>query len=253
MFPPEDRPQTTMHSYETIRAALELSAAGAKSPEIAHRLGVPRRTVSDWLSGVLPHAVDAPARCLDHGVGLGPEYVYLLGLYLGDGCISSHRRGVYRLEIVLDVNYQGIIASAAEAMRNVRPGPVLTQLRPQNCVEVSSYWKCWPSLFPQHGPGRKHARSIVLADWQRELVERWPDQLLRGLIHSDGGRFRNTGRNNWTCPRYTFTNHSADIRDISCRACDALRVRWTPSGQYVIYVSREADVARLDEFIGPKR
>ena len=242
-----------MHSYENIRAALELSAAGASATEIGRRLGVPRRTASDWLRGLLPHAADAAARCVDHGASLGPDYVYLLGLYLGDGWISSHRRDVYRLRIALDVRYPGIIASAVDAMRNVRPGPVLTQLRPQNCVEVSSYWKCWPCVFPQHGRGRKHDRAIALEDWQRELDDGWPDQLLRGLIHSDGCRFRNTGWNNWTCPRYTFTNRSSDIRSIFCRACDALGVRWTPSGRYVIYVSRKVDVAHLDEFIGPKR
>jgi hypothetical protein len=40
----------------------------------------------------------------------------------------------------------------------------------------------------------------VLEDWQHELVARSPDLLLRGLIHSDGCRFINTGRN-WTNPR----------------------------------------------------
>jgi len=97
-----------MHSYETIRAALELSDAGANQTEIGRQLGIPRRTVSDWLRGVLPHAADAPAKCLDHDADLGREYIYLLGLYLGDGCISSHRRGVYRLRIVLDVKYRNV-------------------------------------------------------------------------------------------------------------------------------------------------
>lgn len=185
--------------------------------------------------------------------GTRPDYVYLLGLYLGDGCISAHRRGVYRLRIYLDMKYPGIVGSAAEAMSVVRPGPVLKQLRPQNCFEVSAYWKCWPCVFPQHGQGRKHDRPIVLAAWQQILADRWPQDLLRGLIHSDGCRFQNTGRGNWLCPRYTFTNHSRDIREIFCRACDVLELRWTASGRYVIYVSRKADVARRDEFIGPKQ
>ena len=158
-----------MHPYETIRAALALSAAGANHTEIGGGVGVPRRTVSDWIRGLLADATDGRTSCLNHAAGLGSDYVYLLGLYLGDGCISSHRRDVYRLRIVLDVKYPGIIASAAEAIGSVHPGPVLTQLRPQNCVEVSSCWKCWPCRFPQHGPGRKHEQPIVLIDWQQEL------------------------------------------------------------------------------------
>ncbi|PZS14554.1 MAG: hypothetical protein DLM64_01470, partial [Solirubrobacterales bacterium] len=35
-----------------------------------------------------------------------------------------------------------------------------------------------------------------------KLVERWPEQLVRGLIESDGCRFQNTGRGNWSWPRY---------------------------------------------------
>ena len=124
-------------------------------------------------------------------------------------------------------------------------------MRPRNCVEVYAFWKCWPHLFPQHGPGRKHEQPIVLADWQEELVDRWPEQLLRGLIQPDGCRFENTGTN-WSWPRYGFKQVSADIRNIFCRACDQLGVHWTEA-KTTIYVSRKADVAILDEFIGPKR
>ncbi len=182
---------------------------------------------------------------------LSPVYVYLLGLYLGDGCIASHPRGVYRLRIVLDLKYPGIIKAAADAMRAMHDGKALVQRRPEKCVEVSSYWKHWPCLFPQHAPGRKHERRIVLTDWQ-QIVVRSSDQLLRGLIHSDGHRFINTGRNNWSCPRYGFTQVSTDIQGIFCNACDLLNLHWTKSGNQTIYVSRKADVERMDTFIGPK-
>jgi hypothetical protein len=92
-----------------------------------------------------------------------------------------------------------------------------------------------------------------MTGWQQKLVERWPAAFLRGLIHSDGCRFTNTGRNNWVCPRYGFSQKSDDIREIFCDACDRLGVRWTRAGAYTIYVSRKADVAKLDTFIGPKR
>ena len=240
-----------MHSFRTVRAALELAAGGATATEIARELSVPRRTVVDWLRGAFPRSVRGTAECATHADRLGPEYVYLLGLYLGDGCLSRHHRGVYRLRIVLDVKYPGIIDSAASAIGDVRPGRVLAQLRPENCVEVSAYWKCWPCLFPQHGAGRKHQRRIELTDWQTTLVDRWPEQLLRGLIHSDGCRFQTTGTN-WSWPRYSFSQVSDDIRTIFCDACDRLGLRWT-AARTTIYVSRKADVAILYEFVGPKR
>ena len=94
----------------------------------------------------------------------------------------------------------------------------------------------------------------------QELAERWPEALLRGMIQSDGCRFiNNRGRSDtWTTPRYAFGNVSTDVTSIFCTACDRLGLRWTaafPSDERkaeTIYVSRKADVARMDEFIGPK-
>jgi hypothetical protein len=249
-----------MHPLSTVQAAIQLGERGLNATEVGRKLGVPRGTVRDWLAGRVPSvATRSPDACDQcghvHRFDLVTEsYVYILGLYLGDGCISSHRRGVYRLRITLDLKYPEIIRSAASAMAEVRDGKSAVQRRQsERCVEVYSYWKAWPCLLPQHGLGKKHERAIVLTSWQLELVERWPEQLLRGLIHSDGHRFINTGRCGWVCPRYWFSQVSEDIRGIFCHACDLLGLRWTRSGERTIYVSRKADVAKLDEFIGPNR
>ncbi len=75
---------------------------------------------------------------------------------------------------------------------------------------------------------------------------------MRGLIHSDGCRAINTERGGWANPRYSFANLSTDVHAIFREACNRLQVRWT-AAPGLTYVSRKADVARLDEFIGPKR
>ncbi len=185
---------------------------------------------------------------------LSSAYVYLLGLYLGDGCISEHRRKVFRLRIALDMKYQGIVEECAATMQAVVPwNKVHQQLTPKNYVEVHAYSKSWPCLFPQHGPGKKHEREIVLTNWQQGLVDLAPELLVRGLIHSDGCRFINTGSYGWRSPRYVFTNFSDDIKRIFCDACDQLDLHWTVAPPKSVYVSRKADVAKLDEFVGPKR
>jgi hypothetical protein len=229
-------------------------------------------TVRDWHAGNVPRhsrflrpgqVVPPPCPSCGHDkhryAGLARAYAYLLGLYLGDGTISRARRGVFKLRIVLDVKYPGIVRACAAAMGVTLPGSKVGQLRkPTNCIEVYSYSRSWPCLFPQHGPGAKHTRRIWLADWQQELAERWPEAVLRGLVHSDGHRFINTGRGNWRHPRYGFANVSTDITSIFCTACDKLGLRWTAafpkdeSKAVTVYVSRKADVARMDEFIGPK-
>ena len=188
---------------------------------------------------------------MDHQFGLLPStYAYLLGLYLGDGCISPGRRQVYRLRVSLDARYPGIIDECAHAIHAIAPRNRVGRLSHDTWIVVYSYSKCWPCFFPQHGPGMKHQRRIELLDWQRTLVRRDPELLLRGLIHSDGCRFTNTGTN-WICPRYAFSNASDDIRRIFCDACDLLGVRYTFAPR-TVYVSRKTDVEVLDRFIGPK-
>jgi hypothetical protein len=246
------------HPRARVEEALRLRSHGLTARVIGERLAVPRGTISSWINGHVPaFRVPGEGQCLTcgdvrHRFGELPDaYVYLLGLYLGDGCIAAHPRGVYRLRVILDSAYPKIIAEASRAMRAVRPISKVGKVKRPGCVEVSSYWKGWPCLFPQHGPGRKHRRRIEFHTWQRELASRMPDLLLRGLIHSDGCRFMNTGSGGWRNPRYSFTNLSEDIRSIFTDACDLMDLRWTSAGR-TIYVSRKADVARMDTFIGPK-
>jgi hypothetical protein len=180
-------------------------------------------------------------------------YGYLLGLYLGDGWISSMPKGVFKLRIVLDMKYPEIIEECAEAMARMRhaaraaPGRVSRV----GCIEVTSHWKHWPCLLPQHGSGRKHLRPIVLTAWQRQIATEYPERLLRGLIQSDGSRDLNFV-NGKAYPRYQFSNESLDIRNIFIDACERLGIHWTTPTHKVVSISRRPDVDTLDGFIGPK-
>ncbi len=186
-----------MHSAPAVGEAMTLRAQGLGARRIAARMGLPVSTVRDWLAGRVPRTFQGPDPCSHEFAALAGSYAYLLGLYLGDGCLSLHPRGVYKLRIALDLRYPRIIASASQAMEEIKGGHVAVQRRlHENCVDVHAYWKCWPCLFPQHGPGPKHKRAIELTDWQQQIADRWPKQiadrwpkhLLRGLIHSDGCR-----------------------------------------------------------------
>jgi hypothetical protein len=132
--------------------------------------------------------------------------------------------------------------------------------RERRCVRVVADSSRWPEAFPQHGPGRKHERRIELADWQREIVDRFPYEFVRGLLHSDGCRTVNrfttrlpSGRvAEYAYPRWFFSNRSADIRTLFCEYCERLGIRWTQSNARNISVSHRDSVARLDSFVGEK-
>src|SRR5438876_978162 len=95
--------------------ALELIEAGVNDCEIARRLGVARTTVRDWRKP--PYARGEVETCSRCWLATKPirltagDYAELLGLYLGDGCIS-HAARTQRLRISLDAKYPGIIANA---------------------------------------------------------------------------------------------------------------------------------------------
>jgi hypothetical protein len=181
----------------------------------------------------------------------------LLGVYLGDGYLVHTRRGVYRLRVACDLLHLNIAWWIALAIEDIRGRRAALQPRMHSrALDVSSYWKHWPCLLPQHGPGRKHARRIALVPWQQRIVDARPDQLVLGLIHSDGSRHINRikhPKRTYEYVRYEFTNRSDDIKRIFCDACDALGVQWRVMNRDSISVARRDSVAKLDQFVGPKR
>ena len=183
--------------------------------------------------------------------GLGCAYPYLLGLYLGDGMLSPSHRGVWRLRISLDAKYPRIIERAKSAVLDVG-GRSVGEARRPGCVEVYGYWKHWICLFPQHGPGPKHARRVALTDWQVGMAMVHPEGLLAGLIHSDGCRCVNRVKGH-DYPRYFFSNLSADIRATFVWACTLVGVDCRADGARNISVARRDSVAILDNLVGPKR
>lgn len=124
---------------------------------------------------------------------------------------------------------------------------------------VTSYYRHWPHLFPQHGPGVKHNRRIALEPWQQDIVDAHPWEFIRGLVHSDGCRVTN-----WTTrlvggetkryeyPRYFFTNLSTDIRRLYTDTLDKVGVNWKRANAYNVSVARKSSVALMDTHVGPK-
>jgi len=85
-------------------------------------------------------------------------------MYLGDGYVVHHRRGVYRLTITLDAKYPGIVSECRKAIEAVMPmGKVGIQFRfGGTCAWVVNSSKQWPCLLPQHGAGRNTSASFGL-------------------------------------------------------------------------------------------
>jgi hypothetical protein len=251
-----------MHSADVYVQARRLISAGMPDRDIARVLGVPRQTVRTWRGRGSPRherrAVATPLwRPHDEAA-----YAYLLGLYLGDGHIT-HRARVCFLRLSLDLRYESILTEATAAIEATVATPVRRYKfdRESDAIVLQASHPAWPFVFPQHGPGVKHDRPIVLVDWQRAVTHRHPGLFIRGLIHSDGCRTINrfstllpSGRTaDYEYVRYFFSNLSADIRALFCEHCELLGIRWTQSNPRNISVSHRDSVAKLEEIVGPKR
>ncbi len=229
-------------------------------------MGIARATVRNWIALGETSVLSRRERCNQHTGDEHrctatneldePAYAYLLGQYLGDGCISPMRSS-FRLRITCCDAYPRIIEECAESIRRVRLGGRVGFVACPGCTEVSNYWFHWPCLLPHGDGGVKHRRSIELKDWQRAIaVDRYPELLLRGLIHSDGwrgiNRVRGANGSAYAYPRYQFSNRSADIKQLFCEACDRLGVEWRRMNAVAISIASKRSVALLDEFAGAK-
>jgi hypothetical protein len=245
-----------MHPASTRQEALDLMARGLNDCQVADRLGVPRRTVRDWRHP-RPRANRAATcpRCwrpTRRVVFTPDDYAELLGLYLGDGHISSQPR-TERLRLMLDAKYPRIVDEAEAMLRRCFPDNRVCRLfrHEGRMVVLVLYHGHLSCLFPQHGPGKKHERRIRLEAWQWALVQCAPWAFLRGCIRSDGCSFVNrTGPYEYIS--YAFANSSDDIRELFVDVCRLVDLAVRP-GSPTVRINRRDSVARLLEHVGMKR
>ncbi|MBC3191564.1 helix-turn-helix domain-containing protein [Pseudonocardia sp. C8] len=248
-----------MYPREAVDDALLLFAGGVSRVEISRRLGIPAATVRHWIRGSRRSrpAETACFRCA--GTAIPESYAYMLGMYLGDGHIVVGRRGVQSLSVFGDDMWPGVLDEVEAGMADLMRGAVC-RVRRQGCTQVKSYSKHWTCLFPQHGPGMKHTRSIRLEEWQQQIVDARPELFLKGLFHSDGCRTTNRVRSRrpdgpvreYAYPRWFFYNTSDDIMRMAEAALDQLCIAHRRARPNVLSVARRDAVAALDRAIGPK-
>jgi hypothetical protein len=217
-----------MHSPAVRAQAMKLADAGFNDCDIARRTGIARTTIRDWRRPRYtrrepPTPGTLCPRCWRSSTPMSfstSDYAELLGLYLGDGYIVRMPR-TFRLRIYLDSRYRCVVEGSKALLRRCFPsnmvGSVLAHDGRMTILNV--YSSHLPCLFPQHGPGKKHERAIVLEPWQQQTVDEAPWRFLRGCIWSDGCSYINrTGPYEYLS--YEFSNRSSQILDLFERACD---------------------------------
>jgi hypothetical protein len=106
--------------YE-IEDVFALSDWGYSPTEIASETRIPDRTIRLWLDAgpALLEKRQARRKTREINIAVLPkqEYAYLLGLYLGDGCISACPRDVFKMRTLSMPLTRALSTSAAKPWR----------------------------------------------------------------------------------------------------------------------------------------
>lgn len=259
---------TKRKSVAEYNSAMDSYSSGMSIKDISEKMKINRSTISNWVCGAtgvsytskvkhyskLPNEYD-PVKFMQ---SLNPSitnehrnnvYSYILGLYLGDGCINKFAR-TKRLNVSCDEKYPELNNHISNMFEYLFGSPVkIIHKKNSKCIDIC-YSNCnLGLLFPQDGKGKKHDRCIYLTEWQRGIINF--KFLLVGLFHSDGCFYK---RPNWNKYYYSFVNKSPDIINIFSECLTHFNIHHGIVDRkgciFNINVYRDSD--KLKELIGTK-
>src|SRR3954452_4576519 len=124
-----------MHDSPVRFASLRFIEDGRSLNSVSKEPGISRAAMRSWRIRPNPVRPNDCVRC--SGVPGDPappgDYAYLLGLYLGDGCISSYARGVHGLRIACADAWPGLMDECEQVMRAIRPESNVFRASRQGC------------------------------------------------------------------------------------------------------------------------
>src|SRR5690606_795016 len=134
-----------MYPPHVRRDAVSLLDGGLSYSEVSKRLGISRYTLRTWnrqralVDKYRDHGSCARCEPIPRWPEPHPDYAYLLGLYLGDGCISTTgdpAKQVWSLRIFCADAWPGLTEECVRAFRSLRPSHSVHVVDRAGCKEV---------------------------------------------------------------------------------------------------------------------
>lgn len=244
------------YDIEIVKKVVEEFNENPNKLFLSKKYNIPRATLRYWLDPQflkkkemdLEYEESKKEMILDRIKNYNKIYSFILGLYLGDGCITKNKMS-YRLRIVQDEKYTNSIIEIEEKM-NLFFEKKSSVTKQTGCTIVSIFDKYLLHYFPQHGLGKKHERLIELSEFQLKYIDY--QNLMRGLFISDGSYYLA----NKKYERFNFTNKSLDIINIFRDCLNHFDIshgfRVKPNGIYIVEIQRKSEVAKMKNLVGIK-
>jgi hypothetical protein len=205
---------------------------------------------------------------LDHAAWTTEQrqaYSYILGFYLGDGCLYNTKGRSYTMMIANQADFYEMNLEIERSISILFPNKKVTFYKKptSNCYDIKVTAINLHELFP-HGRGAKHSRKISLMDWQKGIVREFPQKCIKGLIQSDGTRYVADIKRYPHRVVYQFSNCSIDIHHILHELTSIENIDFTfrqmkfkksstHADSFITSFYKRSAVAILDSFIGPKK
>lgn len=250
------------YDIEIIKKVVSDFKNGKNKSQLSKEYLIPRPTIKYWINSDIVNSLfkkEVNVRieideCYERIKSKNKLYNFILGLYLGDGNISSNgtKSNSYKLRITQDNKYQNSIREIKDSLSDFfDKNSSITES--EGCTILTIFDKNLPIYFPQHGIGKKHDRKIELSDFQRKNIDY--ESLLRGLWTSDGSFYRaKIGK--YSYERYNFTNKSQDIISLFEESLLALNIKYDKRVKkndiHIIQIQKGSEVNKMKKIVGIK-
>jgi hypothetical protein len=205
---------------------------------------------------------------LDHtqwSIDQKQAYSYILGFYLGDGCLYNTKGRSYTMMIANQADFYEMNLEISRSLSVLFPNKKVTFYKKptSNCFDIKLTALNLHEIFP-HGKGTKHSRKISLTNWQKKIIEEFPQKCIKGLLQSDGTRYAADFKRYPHRIVYQFSNCSLDIHHILHELVKMEEIEYTfrqlkskkssiHADAFVTSFYKRSAVNILDTFIGPKK
>lgn len=249
-------------SEEKYNEAIRLFSFGYKIVEVSKLTGINRSTLSNWIvrNGRIKKQIDTDIP-LNYLMSFKDgfteqdkkDYSYLLGLYLGDGCIYKLKR-TEKITITLDKKYEKLNEYTINIFSRFfnKDSYIFDRSLHNrgNAIDVIHHSSHLSLIFPQHGIGKKHNRDVSLKSWQESIID--DISLVKGLIMSDGTYYLDNQTN---IKKYSFSNKSKDIIDLMKGLLIKLNIDfklYNKVSKYELVIHSKNQAEKLHNIIGDK-